>query len=327
MSSSTLSAATTGTPARGFFEPAQYERCINRYEFGNELLGQLSNMFEERAHLEHTYVNALRSWSRKWHGELTKLSEYPTNKKVWDQVVSTGEQMADMHQTIASNMHDNIQPKLKQWRKDNYEKSIINYKKSKEFEKEFEQVQKPWNKLLESIHEAKQNYQKLVKLLKQCDQQKLTMTVETPPETQRQIVDNYVQVKLDVETAKTKYQHALRDVVPGAEARQRYEANMIEVFQHTQAFEKKRLDFFKDIFTDYVKTLQQQAVVAKMLDDYVRVLQTHNPQADLDAWFNDYGPGSPSHYPVLEECHDNLQWIRILFKAIPLVFFVRHSIK
>jgi hypothetical protein len=298
--------AVTGSPTRGFFEPAQYERCINRYEFGHELVGHLSTMFEERSTLEHTYVNALRSWSRKWHGELTKLPEYPSNKKVWDQVVSTGEQMADIHQTIASNLHDNIQPKLKQWKKDNYEKSIINYKKSKEFEKEFETVQKPWNKLLESIHEAKQNYHKLMKLVKQCEQQKVSMPAEIPAETQKQIVDHYVQVSLDADAARTKYQQLLRDIAPGAEVRQRYEANMIEVFQHTQAFEKKRLDFFKDIFTDYIKTLQQQAAFGKILDDYVRVLQTHNTPADVDAWYQNHGPGTPSHYPTFEEFQDTL---------------------
>ncbi|CAF0738822.1 unnamed protein product [Rotaria sp. Silwood1] len=306
MASNTTSASMTGTPSHGFFEPLQYERCINRYEFGSELIGHLSNMFEERSNLEHTYVNALRSWSRKWHGELTKLSEYPSNKKVWDQIVSTGEQMADIHQTIASNLNDNIQPKLKQWKKDNYEKSIINYKKSKEFEKEFEHIQKPWNKLLESIHEAKQNYYKVAKLLKQADEQKLSMPAETPTETQKQIVDNYIQLKLNVDTARTKYQQLLHDVAPGAEPRQRYEANMIEIFQRTQAFEKKRLDFFKEIFIEYIKTLQQQAVFNKMFDDYVRVLQTHNTQADLDTWYNNHGPGSQSHYPVFDEFQDTI---------------------
>ncbi|UJR33504.1 hypothetical protein I4U23_020949 [Adineta vaga] len=296
----------TSPATHGFFEPAQYERCINRYEFGSDLLGHLSTMFEERSNLEHSYVNALRSWSRKWHGELTKLNEYPSNKRVWDQIVSTGEQMADIHQTIASNLHDNIQPKLKQWRKDNYEKSIINYKKSKEFEKEFENVQKPWNKLLESIYEAKQNYHKLMKISKQCEHQKLSMPIETPSETQKQIVDHYIQVSLDVDTARTRYQQLLRDVAPNAEPRQRYEANMIEVFQHTQAFESKRLDFVKDIFTDYIKTLQQQAVANKMLDDYVRVLQTHNTPGDLEIWYKNHGPGTQSHYPVFEEYQDTL---------------------
>jgi hypothetical protein len=314
MASNTSPTVVPSAPGRGFFEPSQYQRCIQRYEVGHELVGHLSSMFEERSNLEHTYVNALRSWSRKWHGELTKLNEYPSNKKVWDQIVSTGEQMADIHQTIASNLHDNIQPKLKQWKKDNYEKSIINYKKSKEFEKEFEQIQKPWNKLLESINDAKQNYFKLNKLLRQCDQQKLSITEETPGEVQKQIVDHYIQVKLDIDTAQTKYQYLLRDVTLGAEPRQRYEANMIEIFQHTQAFEKKRLDFFKEIFTEYIKTLQQQAVFNKMLDDYVRVLQTHNAQVDLDDWYNTYGPGSPSHYPVYEEFPDTVSFFFVTDK-------------
>lgn len=304
MTSASIASSTTQTS--GFFEPSQFMRCIDQYEYGNDLVGKLSTMFEERSSLEHTYVNALRSWSRKWHAELTRLSEHASNKKVWDQIVSTGEQMADIHQTIASNLHDNIQPKLKQWRKDNYEKAIINFKKSKEFEKEFEHVQKPWIKILESIKEAKQNYYKLCKLLKQADEKKETMPVETPAETQKQLVDNYIQLKLNVETARTKYQHLLRDVMEGAEPRLRYEANMIEIFQHTQAFEKKRLEFFKEIFTEYTKTLQQQPVFSKMFDDYVRVLNTHNSTADLDHWYKTNGPGSKSRYPVFEECQDTI---------------------
>lgn len=301
MASPSTPSIVASTNNRGFFEPSQYERCITRYEYGHEVLGQLSTMFEERTALENTYVNALRSWSRKWHGELTKLSEYPSNKRIWDQIISTGEQMADMHQSIASNLHDNIQPKLKQWRRDNYEKSFINYKKSKEFEKEFERIQKPWNKLLESVNDAKQNYYKLNKSLKQCDQQKLKISNETPAETQKQIVDHYVQVKLEVDAALMKYQQLLRDVAPGAEPRQRYEANMIEIFQHTQAFENKRMEFFHEIFNDYIKTLQQQPVFNKMLDEYVSVLKTHNSQVDLEAWYQSQGPGSHSHYPVFEE--------------------------
>ncbi|CAF1379774.1 unnamed protein product [Rotaria magnacalcarata] len=304
MAMATIFANGAGTANRGFFEPLQYRRCVDHYEFGHDLLEELSSMLEERSAIENSYVSALRSWSRKWHAELTKVSEYPSNKKVWDQVVSTGEQMADVHQSIASTLRDNIQPKLKQWKKDNYEKSIINYKKSIEFEKEFEQVQKPWMKLLESIQESKKAYHKTTKLLKQAEQKKETMPFETPPEMQKQVVDNYIQIKLSVEAARLKYQYLLRDVASSAEPRQRYEANMIEIFQHTQAFEKKRLDFFKEIFAEYTKTLQQQPVFSKILDDYVKVLQTHNTTADLDTWYKTDGPGSHSNYPAFEESQD-----------------------
>ena len=74
MASNTTSSAITGPPTRGFFEPLQYERCINRYESGNDLLGHLSSMFEERSNLEHTYVNALRSWSRKYFSAMGACS-------------------------------------------------------------------------------------------------------------------------------------------------------------------------------------------------------------------------------------------------------------
>jgi hypothetical protein len=43
-----------------------------------------------------------------------------------------------------------------------------------------------------------------------------------------------------------------------------------------------------------------------MLDDYQRVLQTHNAPGDLDAWYNNHGPGTQSHYPVFEEFQDNI---------------------
>ena len=291
---------------RGFFEPGEYRRCIHRYELGNDALGYFSSMLDERATLEHNYVNNLRSWSRKWHGELTKSKEYSTNKAVWDQIVSTGEQMADVHQTIASNLRDNIQPKLKQWRKDNYEKSFLNYKKSREIEKEFETIQKPWKKLLDTIEEAKENYQKLTKLLRECEEQRLTMTDEISNEQQKQIVDKFIQVKLDLENAKNKYENLLRDVSVDADARQRYEANMTEVFLRFQAFEKKRLEFFKSIFTDYLKTLQHQNAFIKMLDDYENALKRHNAQVDLDDWYKNYGPAAPSNYPRFEEFQENL---------------------
>ena len=49
-------------------------------------------MYDERAQLELAYTNQLRAWSRKWHSELVKSQEYGTNKKVWDQAVTTGKE-------------------------------------------------------------------------------------------------------------------------------------------------------------------------------------------------------------------------------------------
>lgn len=286
---------------RGFFEPLEYKRCIDRYEFGNQALTSFSSMLEERSNLELSYVNRLRTWSRKWHAELTKLAEYPTNKAVWDQIVSTGEQMADVHQSIASNIQDTIQPKLKQWRKDNYEKSFLRYNKTREIEKEFENIQKPWLKILETIEQAKEIYRKATKSFQQNEQQKESINEQTSAEQQKQIVDRYIQSKLDLETARTKYQHSLRDVSPESDHRQRYEGNMTEAFIRCQAFEMKRLQFFRTLFNDYTKTLEQQTAFTKMLENYVKTVETHNPEADLDLSYKTYGPSAPSNYPTFQE--------------------------
>ena len=75
---------------RGFFEPGAYSIALKRCENGHDLAQQLADMFDERAQIELAYSTQLRSWSRKWHHELTKSQEYGTNKQVWDQTATTG---------------------------------------------------------------------------------------------------------------------------------------------------------------------------------------------------------------------------------------------
>jgi len=293
---------TSSTLTKSFFEPGQYLLCIKRYEFGNELIDRLLTMFDERSNIELSYVNALRNWSRKWHAELIKQPEYVTNKKVWDQTVTTGEQMADIHQTIISNLNDSIVPKLRQWRKDNYEKSLIHYKKSKEYEKEFEHVQKPWNKVLELVQESKRIYHDACKLLQNAKQiqRNMNLQVETE-EQQKAVADKLVKATIDVDNTKTRYEKMLKDL---QEQRQRYEANMIECFNHTQVFEKKRLDFFKEVFQEYQRTLDSSNATKKMYEDYQMVLKVHDVQNDLQWWNAQYGPIANvihSYYPTFEE--------------------------
>lgn len=82
--------AANSAYGRGFFEPGAYSIALKRCENGHDLAQQLADMFEERAQLESVYTNQLRAWSRKWHGELIKSQDYGTDKKVWDQTITTG---------------------------------------------------------------------------------------------------------------------------------------------------------------------------------------------------------------------------------------------
>ena len=82
--------ANNSAYGRGFYEIGAYSVALKRCENGHDLAQQLADMYDERAQLELNYANQLRNWSRKWHNELAKSQEYGTNKKVWDQAVTTG---------------------------------------------------------------------------------------------------------------------------------------------------------------------------------------------------------------------------------------------
>lgn len=158
--------------------------------------------------------------------------------------------MADVHGSLSTSLTDSLIPKLRQWRKDNYEKSLIHYKKTKEFEKEFLDAQKSWSKLLEKIAEAKSAYYSACKTAKTADESERNAATD---EQRRKFADKVEVAKREADSAKTKYAQMINE---GREQRPRYIAAMKEVFERTQAFEKKRLDFFKETFEEYAKLLE-----------------------------------------------------------------------
>jgi len=292
---SVSSTATAGPEAfannsaygRGFFEPNAYEIALKRCTNGHDLAQQLADMFEERAQLEAVYTNQLRAWSRKWHGELVKSQEYGTTKKVWDQSVTAGEQLADVHASLSTSLTDSLIPKLRQWRKDNYEKSLVHYKVTKDFEKDFIDAQKSWIKLLEKISEYKKAYFQASKTAKLADEAERTAADD---QQKRKLADKAEVARREAGFAKTKYEQAINEA---REQRPRYEKAMTDVFERTQAFEKKRLDFFKETFDEYSKLLQtathDNSILNKMNEEYQASLTAHDIQQDLIWWDQNYG--------------------------------------
>lgn len=238
---------------RGFFEPGAYSVALKRCENGHDLAQQFADMFDERAQLELAYANQLRAWSRKWHTELTKTQEYGTNKKVWDQTATTGEQLADVHSVLSTSLTDSLIPKIRQWRKDHYEKSLLRYKITKDFEKDFLDAQKSWNKLLDKISEYQTAYYSACKTAKLADD-----TERISSDDQRKkLADKADVARREVGFTKTKYQQAINEA---KEQRSRYESLMKDVFQRTQIFEKKRMDIFKEIYDEYSKFLETATI-------------------------------------------------------------------
>ncbi|CAF3392667.1 unnamed protein product [Rotaria sp. Silwood1] len=312
--------ASNSAYGRGFFELGAYSVALKRCENGHDLAQQLADMFEERAQLELNYATQLRGWSHKWRKDLTKSQEYGTNKIVWDetaktgmffsfffkfhwfyQTTKTGELMADVHSILSTSLSESLIPKLRQWRKDRYEKSLLQYKKTKEFEKEFLDAQKSWSKLLERISECKTAYYSACKTAKLADDAERT----APADQQKKYADKAEVARREIGFTKTKYQQVINEA---KEQRPRYESAMKEVFERTQAFEKERLQFFKETYDEYSKLLEtvtlDNSTLKKMNDDYKASLSTHHPEQDLAWWDQNYGTQTNCRWPEYEEYRD-----------------------
>ncbi|CAF3415161.1 unnamed protein product [Rotaria sp. Silwood1] len=312
--------ASNSAYGRGFFELGAYSVALKRCENGHDLAQQLADMFEERAQLELNYATQLRGWSHKWRKDLTKSQEYGTNKIVWDetaktgmffsfffkfhwfyQTTKTGELMADVHSILSTSLSESLIPKLRQWRKDRYEKSLLQYKKTKEFEKEFLDAQKSWSKLLERISECKTAYYSACKTAKLADDAERT----APADQQKKYADKAEVARREIGFTKTKYQQVINEA---KEQRPRYESAMKEVFERTQAFEKERLQFFKETYDEYSKLLEtatlDNSILKKMNDDYKASLSTHHPEQDLAWWDQNYGTQTNCRWPEYEEYRD-----------------------
>ena len=60
-----------------------------------------------------------------------------------------GEQLADIHYELKEKLLNDVYQTVNQWKKDNYHKSLMNYKEVKNSEEGFNKAQKPWVRRLE----------------------------------------------------------------------------------------------------------------------------------------------------------------------------------
>lgn len=158
--------------------------------------------------------------------------------------------MADVHATLSTSLTEDLVPKLRQWRKDHYEKSMLHYRVTKEFEKDFLDAQKSWSKLLDRMAECKAAHYSACKAVKTAEDAERTAVSD---DQRKKYADKSDVARREVGFTKTKYQQVFQET--GAQ-RPQYEQAMKNVFERTQQFEKKRLDFFKQMFEEYAKVLE-----------------------------------------------------------------------
>lgn len=300
--------AMTDETTDSFWEVGNYKRTVKRIEDGHRLCNDMMNCIQERAKIEKAYGQQLTDWSKRWRQLVERGPQYGTLERAWLAMMTEAEKVSELHQEVKNNLLNEDLEKVKNWQKDSYHKQMMgSFKETKEAEEGFRKAQKPWAKKLKEMEAAKKSYHMA------CKEEKIASTREAnskgeasvTSDQQKKLQEKLDKCKNDVQKAKEKYEKSL-DELSGVTPQ--YMENMEVVFEQSQQFEEKRLNFLREILLDIKRHLnltesQSYATVYRELE---RSITTASAQEDLK-WFNNtHGPGMHMNWPQFEEFNPDL---------------------
>ncbi|CAF3398374.1 unnamed protein product [Rotaria sp. Silwood2] len=290
---------------RGFYDPDQYQAALLRCQNGNESCDLFIKAFEQRASIERDYIAAIHNWSKIWQREINDSQEFGTNKKTWLATIQAGEQAAYTHTDIVERIQHDIIDQMITFKKQNYAKSIIHIKKIKEFEKEFENLQKPWLKLLSRINDAKESYHEKRRKLKRAEQAKKIIDSNTgaSEEEKTEAQMSVTAYARESTTLRIKYEQLINEM---KDLRPNYENGMKRVLDRTHAFERERLNKFKQLFNAFYNAIniQNDHHFIEMSTAFQSAIAAHDIEADIQWWNKHYGSDTNTSWPEFEDLSD-----------------------
>lgn len=251
------------------------------------------------------YIKALRDWSDSWERTILESKEFGTNKTTWVAAVRTGEQFALTHKDIVQRIQHEIIDPMIEFNKQNYAKSVVHAKKVKEFEKDFEHIQKPWLKLLSKIKDAKAAYQERHEKLIQAEraQQIIKSNPGASPEEKTEVQQTVNAYMKECAHLRSKYEKTFEEM---KQLRPQYEKDMKKVLDRMHDFERERLNKFKQLFTAFhsVINIQNNQHIIEMPTKFQNAIASHDPDKDIQWWNRHYGSATVTHWPQFEELTD-----------------------
>ncbi len=287
---------------KGFCEPNQYKAAIDRCKGGYESCELFIEIFSDRARIERNYIAELEKWAATSIKDISQSKDYGTNKKAWMDSIRASKELANTHADIVQRLQENVIDKMVNYKKENYGKSILHIKKIKEFERDFEQAQKSWVKLLDKINKAKKDYQDAHRQLKKAEIAEKIIESDRGAEDEQK-----TKVKLSVSTYKkecdalrSKYKQYIEDMT---NTRPNYENGMKEVLDRTHTFEKKRLAQFKALFTALQQALliDKDPHLASMNEAFTKAINSQDIEKDIQWWNSHFGSDTNTTWPSFEE--------------------------
>ena len=290
-----------------FWEENCYKTTVKRMEDGVKLCEDFMKMVSERAEIEALYCNKMKTWSKKWEECHKKGPEYGALKTAMFGIMVEGDQLADVHFELREKLMNDVHQTVNQWKKDNYHKSLMSYKKVKNVEEGFSKAQKPWVRRLEEVNKTKKTYYNSCRNLDNGKLQQLDgKTKQLNEEQMKKLQEKVEKFSEEVKDCKMKYEDALRDItgyVP------KYQADMKYQFDKCQEFEELRKQFFESLLLRYHKAVTREEYSSRMSTIYQYLLQTlkkTDTKQDLDWYASIYGTDVKLDIPEYEEYDPNM---------------------
>ncbi|GFR83250.1 kinase C and casein kinase substrate in neurons protein 2 [Elysia marginata] len=197
-----------------FWEVGKYMRTVKRVDNGFELCNHMKKLIAERAEIEKKYSAMLSEWAKKWNGFLDKGPEYGTTQGAWRGVLTEADHVADLHTEMAERLMLEVHATIKIWQKDNYHKSMMHFKETKEFEDNFRKAQKPWAKRLTKVVAAKKDYHAACRTEKSTANQENNARGDTTvsQDQLKKLQDKLRKCQSEVEGTREKYNAAVNDL-------------------------------------------------------------------------------------------------------------------
>ncbi|OWF51969.1 protein kinase C and casein kinase substrate in neurons protein 2-like isoform X2 [Mizuhopecten yessoensis] len=290
-----------------FWEVGKYQRTVKRVDNGHKMCESLRSLIESRSEIEKNYAKQLSQWTKRWNEYLDKGPEYATTQGAWRGLLEEADSVANLHTLVGENLMSKAYADIKQWQKDNYHKSLMHFKETKEMEDGFKKAQKPWEKKYTKLQAAKKEYHTA------CRNEKTTANQENnargdsavSQDQLKKIQDKLRKYQADVEQSKDKYEACLNDL-NGYNAK--YIEDMNEVFEKCQNFERERMEFFKK--TMFVLheclDLSSEPRFSKLYSDLHDTISKADSDSDLAWWSQKSGADMPMNWPTFEEYSPDL---------------------
>lgn len=293
-----------------FWEIGKYSRTVKRSDNGYKLCDSLRQLIEQRAEIEKGYSKSLLGWNKKWNDFLDKGPEYGTTEAMWRGLLEEANSTADLHTNVAENLMSKVYQAIKAWQKENYHKSMMHFKETKEFEDGFKKAQKPWEKKYTKVMQNRKDYHTACKAEKSTANQvnNLRSDDSVALDSKKKMEERLTKCQQEVAALKEKYEASLNDI---NNYNAKYIEDMTEIFQKCQEFEKKRIEFFKLTFYDLHQCLDLSVDprFAQIYTDLHNTISKTDPNQDLRWWSNNHGAEMAMNWPQFEEYSPDLQSI------------------